>query len=557
MKKLLRKYKQIIVFILLLNSGPVAFSQTPAGTPLLRPARDNSFTEISRSNLFVGVPKTISTFETISLELPFKGDGNRDAYCDVKFRKKGDANWRDGLRLFNDYITDEKGFRGSIVLLQPDTDYDIRLIYNDVDGGSGEKTMSAKTWSERFPVGKLTKVKNRKTTIKVESGSPGAYHVYDGGSKKALVDANNTPYCIDLGGASYVIIRNLKLTGSDKHAINIQNANHIVIEDCEIFEWGRPGEYCQIDNRGRRDGAVYVETSKQIVVQHNNIHDPRGNTCDWRIAHPNGPRGIYLNDTVDNSVFRYNKIAGSEKHYYDDLITGDTDGSGSDLDIYGNIISHAWDDGIEIEGKNKNIRVWNNVVRHVFQGLASDNNTHMYYGPAYIWRNIFTDLYSKPANPGEKSTGNGFKLENTAALGGMYIFNNTFLNHGVHVRPNGGISNGPQYNLTVLNNIFDIEKDNFHADLVRTGSMFNYNGYAGSNKLFEKTNHEANGIFNDKFKYDFAGGWNYYLAPGSKGIDAGISINNFADKFDGKAPDLGAAEKGVWDIRVGPHADKK
>jgi hypothetical protein len=93
--------------------------------------------------------------------------------------------------------------------------------------------------------------------------------------------------------------------------------------------------------------------------------------------------------------------------------------------------------------------------------------------------------------------------------------------------------------------------------LLRTGSLFNYNGYSGSNKLFKNTIHETNGVFNYSFKYDHAGGWNYYLKQGSKGIDAGIVINNFADKFNGKAPDLGAVEKGVWEMHVGPHADKK
>jgi len=157
---------------------------------------------------------------------------------------------------------------------------------------------------------------------------------------------------------------------------------------------------------------------------------------------------------------------------------------------------------------------------------------------------------------GDRSTGNGFKLENTAGLGGMYIFNNTLLGSGNHVKPRGGISKGPQYNLIALNNIFDIDKDSIHQNLVRTGSLFNYNGYAGSNKLFGKTKHETNGVFNYSFKYDHAGGWNYYLTAGSKGIDAGISINNFADQFNGKAPHLGATEKGVWEMRVGPHTIK-
>lgn len=518
--------------------------------------KPNPATEAYRSGLFVHKAATVSTFESISIELPFHGDANRNAFCDVRFRPQGDTAWRQGLRLFTDHITPEKGFRGSLVLLKPSTNYQIHLRYTDPEGGSGDTTIVAKTWDEGFPTGSVTMVKAGAKSFKVESGTPAAYRVYDGGANKTLVDANNAPFCIDLEGASYVILRNLRLTGSDQHAIRIKNAHHIVVEDCEVFEWGRPGEWCQIDNRARRDGAIYIEHSNQVVVQHNNIHDPRGTTCDWRTAHPNGPRGIFLNDTVNQSVFRYNRIAGSDAHYYDDLITGDTDGSGSDLDIYGNVISHAWDDGIEIEGKNKNIRVWGNVVRKVFQGLAADNNFHLFYGPVYVWRNVFTDLYTKPAADGSPSTGNGFKLENTTGLGGMYIFNNTFLGAAGHVRPRQGISNGPQYNLTALNNIFDVDKDEFHQDKVKSGSLFDYNAYSGSNKLFAPAGFEQHGLFKTKMAYTQEGDWNFYPATGSVAADAGIVIPNFADSYSGTAPDLGAVEKDAWEMKVGPHADK-
>ncbi len=491
---------------------------------------------------------TVSTFESISLELPFTGDANQNATCNVVFRKKGKSEWRNGLGLFNDYLSDQVGFRGSIVLLKPDTKYEIKLTYKDADGGSGEQTLIAKTWSEKFPEGKTTIVTSTKP-FKVESGSPGAYHVYDG-KGKVTVDAENAKFCADLEGASYVILRNLKFTGSDEHAVNIKNADHIVVENCEVFEWGRPGVFCQTPGNARRNGAIYVETCSEIVVQNNRIHDPRGTTCDWRTAHPNGPRGIFLNNIVNHSVFRYNVISGSENHYYDDLITGDTDGSGSDLDIYGNLISHAWDDGIEIEGPNKNIRVWDNVVKNVFQAIASDNNTnHMYYGPVYIWRNIFTDLYYYPT---EKTSGNGFKLENSLGKGHMYIFNNTLLGAGKHLRPNGGISNGPQYNMTLRNNIFDTNKDNFHDSKTKENVSFDYNAYSGSDKLFKDKGQEKHGLFNQVFKYKQKNDWNFYPEKGSAVIDAGVVIPNFIDCYKGKAPDLGALEKGVYKMKVGP-----
>ncbi|MEJ7691832.1 right-handed parallel beta-helix repeat-containing protein [Daejeonella sp.] len=492
---------------------------------------------------------TVTTFQSISLELPFTGDANQNATCDVVFRKKGTREWRKGLRLFNDYLTDKIGFRGSLVLLNPDTEYEIKLTYHDSDGGSGEKVAFAKTWSEHFAEGKVTKVNDSKS-FKVISGTENNYHVYDGGKSKTLVNANNEPFCVDLEGASYVILRNLRFTGSDQHALNIKNANHIIVENCEIFEWGRPGTFCQKDGKGRRDGAIYVETCSEIVIQNNRIHNPRGNTCDWRIAHPNGPRGIYLNNIVNHSVFRYNSISGSENHYYDDVITGDTDGSGDDLDIYGNLISHAWDDGIEIEGPNKNVRVWGNVVKNVFQAIASDNNTkNMYYGPVYIWRNIFTDLYYYPT---PKSSGNGFKLENSLGHGHIYIFNNTLLGAGNHLKPNGGISNGPQFNMTLLNNIFDINKDNFHDNKTQDNVIFDYNAYSGSNKLFTGKELEKNGLFNQKFTFSQKKEWVFSPVKGSSTIDAGVIIPNFSDDFKGKAPDMGAIENGVYEMKVGP-----
>ncbi|CAN5757278.1 hypothetical protein BH24BAC1_BH24BAC1_41210 [soil metagenome] len=381
--------------------------------------------------------------------------------------------------------------------------------------------------------------------------------MYDGGAGRTLVDAEEADFCIDLEGASYVIVRNLRLTKSNRHALNIKNAHHIVVEDCEIFAWGKPGFYCE-GSTGvrRRDGAVYVAASQQIVVQHNTIRDPRGNSCDWRTAHPNGPRGIFYDDTVKQTVFRYNRITGSPDHYYDDVLTSGTDGSGSDLDIYGNELSHAWDDGIEIEGPNKNIRVWNNVVRHVFQALASDNNKWTYYGPVYIWRNIFTDLHARPAEPGGLSTGRGFKLENREGRGGMYIFNNTLLGAGQHLSPVGAISNGPQFNLVALNNIFDTEKGQIH-DKVESGSLFDHNGYSVPRSEKVQGGWEAGGLFEAGFSYEHTGGWDYQLKPGSAGKDAGVRINNFADAFQGEAPDLGAAEAGAWRMRVGPHADKE
>jgi hypothetical protein len=508
----------------------------------------------SATAIDVGTPTVTPTFECVGIELPFTGDDDRDAHCDIHFRKSGTTSWRNGLRLYTDYHTDRIGFRGSIVHLEPGTEYDIRLTYNDPDGGSGQAEITASTWSESFIQGNLVQVNSQNSTLVVQSGSPGAYRVYDGALNNAIVDVDNAEYCVNIENKSYIILRNIIFRESDRHAVRIKDSHHIIIEDCEILNWGRPGTYCAGQPGAVQDAAVQIESGEQIIVQHNHIHDPRGNTCDWRTAHPKGPRGIYFRRPVRHSVFRYNRIAGNPDHYYQDIITGGSQGPDSDVDIYGNEISNTWDDGIEIEGNNINIRVWNNVVYNSFKGVASDNNDDTYYGPVYIWRNIFTDMFLSPDNV---QSGDAFKLENEVGRGGIYLFNNTILGNTNHSLPRRAITNGPIFNLTAYNNIFDVE-DIAYKDNVQTGSYLDYNGYSHARDAINagvQSDWEKNGLFQHRFEYVNPEGWIYYLKPGNTAIDAGIILNNFADKFAGQAPDLGACEEGSWFVHVGPHAD--
>ena len=46
----------------------------------------------------------------------------------------------------------------------------------------------------------------------------------------------------------------------------------------------------------------------------------------------------------------------------------------------------------------------------------------------------------------------------------------------------------------------------------------------------------------------------FQLAPGSKGIDAGVIIPNFCEAFNGNRPDLGAHESGTPRMQFGVKA---
>jgi len=105
------------------------------------------------------------TLHNLGFEWKIQGDANRNAAVEVQFRPVGEGNWRQALPLLRiggekvyrrrenlDYTVPD-GFAGSILNLQPGTEYECRLELTDPDGTSGETrhTVRVKTRSEPQP----------------------------------------------------------------------------------------------------------------------------------------------------------------------------------------------------------------------------------------------------------------------------------------------------------------------------------------------------------------------------------------------------------------------
>jgi len=219
----------------------------------------------------VGTPAAVATFECIGISVNFSGDDNKNAACDVEYAVKGQSNWKTGHTMFVDYRTNafwninSRQFRGSIVHLDPNTTYLIRLTYTDPDGGSGGKQLECTTWSETFPEGTVTTVSDQSTTLNITaSGTASGYRVYQPAQgQTATIDSKHSKAnCITIN-ANYIIIRGLKLANSYNHAITIaDNCHDIVIEDCEITGWGPEGI-----SRASTAIKAFRETER-IVVEH-------------------------------------------------------------------------------------------------------------------------------------------------------------------------------------------------------------------------------------------------------------------------------------------------
>jgi hypothetical protein len=515
----------------------------------------------------------VPTFESVGLY--YNRPGNAGV-CKVRYRVANGGNWREGYPLV--YDARERQYRGSLVQLQPDTAYDV-----EVEAGDGRATLVARTRSERFPVGRTTSLTgggtDRTITIR-EGGTAGAWHL--------VAPAERTRFTSDLFNlsdynvvveADYVILRGLQLKNAGIHGVLIRaGVQHVVIEDTHITGWGRVGGALIWGVFTGSDSAVFAEKGAgHLVIQRNLIEYPRGGANDWESGHPSGPQAITLIDSGGGNVIRYNTIRSTEDHGFNDGIGGGSNYSfaGSpnrDSDIYGNIVSHCWDDAIESEGANRNVRIWSNYLHHTFVHVATAATA---MGPLYIFRNVFgLSRVSHQDSSGGMMIKTGMNTVTidgervSTGLGYRFIFHNTAL------QPQGALdvfSSHELHNAVSRNNIFYARGRGYPPDRGEPKNDFANDltgGYLGGGFV------RATFLPSDRTEWFLAPvvpkiqwGRVTYNRNGKEfaitdpvveaknpALDAGVLLPGFSDGFTGAAPDIGAYETGTPALRFGREA---
>jgi hypothetical protein len=530
-----------------------------------------------------GTAKGVATFECIGITWSGSG-GNAGIRCNVKYRVAGSGSaWKNGLPLWFDSraagnIRPANEYRGSLVNLTPGTTYEIEL---SLEGANTTNTFTCTTWSETFPVSSTTVVSNRSTVLNITSGGTATGYVLYAPAATATIDvSNNADNCVYIN-APYVILRGLTLKGAKADAIKLgPNAHDVVIEYNDISGWGR----VSADGWGT-DGdagvrAVNSTAIERIIIQRNRIHHPRYNTNSWEeyrasynTNHPAGPQGITFETVGGNHVIRYNEIYSDALHYFNDGIGGAENFSfegfpRANSDIYGNKVSQTWDDGIESEGGNMNVRIWGNYLDSTFVKIAVAATS---IGPLYIFRNVSNVARRSAANDANtvdnEDRGPFIKAgtQYTQFNGGkIYVFHNTILQPSVAgyayaLGCGGGVQDwggGPMTPVETRNNILHIHKnwwqsigDNYSG---QTNNSFDYDLYNGT--VTASNGQEANGWRGNPV-YSSANintGWP--LAATSSGYDEAVPLNNFNDGYNGAGPDAGAYEAGAAPLEFGVDA---
>jgi hypothetical protein len=249
------------------------------------------------------------------------------------------------------------------------------------------------------------------------------------------------------------------------------------------------------------------------------------------------------------------------EHMYNDVIGGGSNDSfrgspGPDTDVYGNLVSNCWDDGLEIEGGNRNTRIWHNYIAQAMMMIA---NAATSIGPLYIWGNVTGRSQWQPNDKGGNFIKMGYATGDQWMTGHMYLFHNTVFRADEFL-PTGGFGGDRIVRHCVTrNNIIQLrapENVAVSSNKANLDNDYDYDLYNG--RILEGT--EAHGIKGEPV-YAKDDGFDaatrtgrFHLAPDSPGAGAGEPIPNFSDGYSGKAPDMGAHQRGAPPMRYGVHA---
>lgn len=518
----------------------------------------------------------VPTFECLGLYLDVPTDLGS---CEVRYRPTAENDWKQALPLV--YDERDKQYRGSLVGLQPDTAYAIRL---ECDGRTF--TIEARTRSEPLPVGKTTFLPagDLDTPVRItESGTADAWHLVTvpPGTRTVIDVFNLHDHCVEIA-ADYVMVRGLELKNAARDAVRIRRAvQNVVVENCHISRWGRVGGARVWGVMSGSDSGIYAETGAGgLVLQRNLIEHPRGGANDWESGHPDGPQAITLINSSGGNVIRYNTIRSTEDHGFNDGIGGGSNFSfaGSpnrDSDIYGNLIANCWDDAIESEGANMNVRIWGNYIDQTFTFVATAVTSK---GPLYVYRNVFG---RSRITHQDSSGGTIFKtagVRRTLTVDGEDVFGDRgrrYFLHNTALQPNGaldvfsghGVCNAVVRNnlLRVRGNTFPSSSDGGPANDFRNNLTGGYLGGGFVRDMFVPSERaewflapRVPSIEWGKVEYQRSGQQITITDPlieiPNPAIDRGARLPGFNDDYQGKGPDIGAFENGRPPLRFGRQA---
>ena len=482
-----------------------------------------------------------------------------DGSVAVAFRRKGTADWREALGLFAHLYGPTTMFSGSVFRLAPGTEYEFRLTRTVPQGPAVVKTVSARTLDYPRMPSRTVKVPTGGIAAAQDQAAPGTVMLLASGTYPAvkltkpgragewIVYAPDGDGEVILEGrteirADYVWLHGLTLR-DPKNAVQGSHKG-ACITNCRIAS-----HYAIHTGRG---GENYFIADNRLIGDANGLFSFSGEGVDFGSDRGRCGHAVCFNEISD-------------------FADGISYGRG-DIDVYSNFIHETVDDFIEPDYARENYRLWNN---RCYNSMCGFSFQPMKGGPWYLFDNVNVGAYL-----------HALKVKDIT--GPSVIVGNTMLTKSSRLGQGGDILRG-----WILNNAWcrGTKGPLASSGRFRPGISpvrVDYNAYGtgggepfggiGYKDLAGKGGWDAHSLhvnYRDVFEDDVklpAGkpyyssklkgnpipkDWHfahYLLRPkaGGKLIDAATNLPNITGPYLGKAPDLGAHERGLGTAWYGP-----
>ena len=519
-----------------------------------------------------GALRSYSTIYSIGVEWDVSNDPNHNATAQVEYRIKGSAIWGAALPLMRVDYNGANMLAGSILFLNPNTTYEVKLSLSDPEGGGETRTVDMATRRVPSPptagrtyyvaegsgggdgsagnpfkgIAAAQVVAQPGDTFLLHAGNYGGRIRFDkpGTNSNYLVwkgvgDGEVLMNGIDIA-ASHIWLEGLTVRNQAYATFSILAPENVVIRRCSFYN----NHYSIYLQQGGRDWYI---ADNRIV----------GDTPAYSESFDG--EGIELNTTSGHTV-AHNSITNVA-----DAISYPL----TNVDIFGNDIFDTSDDGIEADNGKANVRMWSNRIHNAVHNAISFQPQNG--GPWYIIRNQIVSNKEAPFK--FRTTDRFVLLHNTIVNWASLSCCNDHHLFGAYSRNNLWISTqGGQiwyFGPNTRDWRTDLDYDGF--DWGNSGSPFYYGGssYASLSSFASASGLERNG--RQVAKSACFESLNFpspapasipsqvmTLKAGCNAIDGGAILPNINNGFIGAAPDMGAYEYGQaapsFGPRVGPSA---
>ncbi len=468
----------------------------------------------------------------------------KDFSSKVLYRKAGKEDWKQGLDLV--FVIPERNARGSLLGLQEDTEYELKLELKDA-GKTRQHTAKFRTKSPKVPIAKTIVLNNKNFNGRLvveNSGTAEGYIRYTAAPGFTLKGKAGNTEVVLVKDVEYVILDGLKVRANGaQHCLNLINAKHVQVLNCDISGHGRigthrpdlDGKYFYYSESQKKDRNINYDSGIRLVditdalIERNYIHDPAGRTNPWFYSHPAGPNAMFIQKCASTCI-RYNDCIGSDMNRWNDSIEGGGNGANwggvyRDAEVKGNYFAIQQDDGIELDGGQMNCRMWGNKAEHHLCGVST---AACMLGPSYIYRNVFTtagDIFGKSNVALKNNLGN-----NLVGVGRIFFINNT-CNSQMSGLGSMNASGREGIKAVLLNNILSMHKRSAIASpavLEKNPTFFDanliYGGDDWKTALLEKATHgeRPDLLVAADFRNELAGDLD--LKPGTAGCAYSVAV---------------------------------